>query len=166
MTEETQKPKLQVFITDYELGQALDQALRVAIEELVGESLASTVKKAVEVALKQRIEAVADGVIRASIEQTLAEGWSKTNQWGEKIGERATLSSTVRERLEAMAKDGDEYNRRTPSLLNQIVNEKAAEAVKQGLQPLIDEAKKQLQTQLDLSMGKALRLTIADTLKG
>lgn len=167
MTEKT-TPKLQVHISDYELERTLDAAVREAIDAQVGRSIEQHVSELVVKAIDERVKSLTTEMLKAEVERVLTEGWAKTNQWGERQGEVINLSTTVRDALKAFIEGNPNayhVSDRKPAIAN-LVTELAAEAVKKALQPVIDEAKKQLQSQLDISIGKSLRLTLADALKG
>ncbi|MDX2014189.1 MAG: hypothetical protein SFW67_28580 [Myxococcaceae bacterium] len=164
----SQTPKLQVFISDYELERVLDQAVKAAINEQVGQSIEKHLDAVISEVLVHRIRAVTDEMVRAEVGRVLTEGWAKTNQWGEKQGEAITLASIVRDGLKPFLEGNPHsYNAEDKKpKVQRIVEEFTASEVKKAMQPVIDEAKRQLQSQLDISIGKSLRLTLADALKG
>lgn len=167
MTEKN-TPKLQVHISDYDLEHALDAAVHGAIEAHVGKAIESHVGELVAQAINERVKSLTTEMLKAEVERVLTEGWAKTNEWGEKKGEVINLASTVRDALKSFTSENPHaYNREDkPSLLHRTVIALANEAVKESLEPVIAEAKQQLQSQLDISIGKSLRLTLADALKG
>lgn len=167
MTEK-KTPMLQVHISDYELMRTLDACVKAAIDEQVGKSIEKHIDEVIGEVLTERIKAIVDARIVADVERRLTEGWARTNEWGQKQGEVINLDSTVRERLKAFVEGNPSaYSQdEKKSKLQRVIEQMAESDVKKALQPVIDEAKKQLQSQLDISIGKSLRLTLADALKG
>lgn len=165
-----QQPKLEVNITSYDLNRALEAALDSAIQQRLDSTLTEVVEAAVEKRVGEAVKALSTEIIAEQIRKTLTEGWTKTNQWGEPIsGTTTTLATVVRDQLEALSKKPERYHsdsRPNHTPMEAIVVELAAKAVKEGLEPVLADAKKAFQSQLEVSMGKSLRLTLADALKG
>lgn len=166
--EPSEKPVLELKVSNYELGNMINHALAYAMEKHVKASIEKFVEKKVSKAVDALVKEISAETIKAHVEKVLTEGWGKVNEWGEQRGEKVTLSSVVRDGLFAMSKvpERSYHDKATPSPIGAIVQEMAADAVKNGLQPILDEAKAQLRTTLDVQLGKGLRLTLADALKG
>ncbi len=164
-----EKPVLELKVSNYDLGRMLDHTLACAIEKHVKKAIDKFVEKKVAKAVDALVKEISQDTIRAHVEKTLAEGWTKANQWGEPTGEKITLSTVVRDGLLLMSKVPERsfHDKVTPpSPIGAIVQEMAAVGVKEGLAPLLAAAKEQLKTQLDLSIGKSLRLTLGELASG
>lgn len=164
-------PVLEVKVSRYELGRMLDSMLKAAVDQHVGEAISEHVEKEVAKAVDALVKEISAETIRAHVQKTLAEGWQPVNQWGEPArgATPVTLSTVVRDGLLAMSKVPERgYNdRQQPaSPIGAIVQEMAAAGVKDGLAPILAAAKEQLKTQLDLSIGKSLRLTLGELASG
>lgn len=167
--EPLEKPVLDLKVSNYDLGRIVDQAVYAAIERHVKKAVDKFVEKKVAKAVDALVKEISTATITAHVEKALAEGWGKVNEWGEQRGEKITLSTVVRDGLLAMSKVPERayHDKSTPpSPIETIVQEMAAASIKEGLAPILAEAKEQLKTQLDLSIGKSLRLTIGELAKG
>jgi hypothetical protein len=158
MAEKT-TPKLAVHISDYDLQNTLDLAVRAAIEEQVGKSIERFVSQQVGAFVETRVRQLVDEELAAAVKKSLTEGWSRTDDYGRER-EKLTLSSYVRTCLTKP----DQYNRQT--VVADQVEKSVREALAQEFGEVIKEAKATLRAQLDAGVMKALRFTVADALKG
>lgn len=163
-----QQPILEVKIGSYDVGRLFDEMLKTAIVAHVGRAVEIHVERAVKKAVDKLVKEISTATIEAHVKEALTKGWTKVNQWGEPIpNSTTTLEQVVREGLLAMSSPkSDGYNRPAISPITAIVTELAAVGIKEGLAPILAEAKEQLKTQLDLSIGKSLRLTLGELAKG
>lgn len=167
IAEPIPEPKLNVSITSYDLINALRAAITTEVRQSVSRSLDEVVRDAVEETVRARIAAITDELIRDQVKATLETGWKKTNHYGEPIhgAEPVTLRSAVLTAIETFDKSSGNYGN-TPSLLQKIITEHLDKTVREALKPMIEDAKSRLRNELDVSIGKSLRLTIADAIKG
>lgn len=163
-----EKPVIDLKISNYDLGRMIDHALAQSIDRHVKAAVDKWVEKKVSKAVDALVKTISTETIKSAVEKTLTDGWGKVTEWGEQRGEKVTLSTVVREGLLKLSERPPRgYDNKPPlSPIEQIVVNMAEEGVKKGLQPVLDEAKKAFQSQLEVSMGKSLRLTLADALKG
>lgn len=164
------KPTITIKIDDLRIGALLTTALNTQIAVQVKGAVDKFVERAVRKALDEMITAITKEAIQEKVLKLLSEGWTPTNQWGEaQFGAKPmSLSNIVRDELVRLTKPNPNAYRddEKASPVSRIVRELAEKSVKEGLQPVLDDAKKAFQSQLEVSMGKSLRLTLADALKG
>jgi hypothetical protein len=164
------KPTISINIDDFRIGALLNVALQQQISVLVRGAVDKFVEKAVKKALNETIASVTKAAIEEQVRKHLTDGWVPTNQWGEPQhgGKPMTLGNLVRDELDRMMKPNPHAYHADEKLspVSRVVQQFAQAAVKEGLEPVLAEAKKAFQSQLEVSMGKSLRLTLADALKG
>lgn len=118
---------------------------------------------AVDEAAKQLVSNQFDSIVRmhinAAIGQVLEEGWHKTDEYGNKKGERIDLKGMIAAKL---TERSDGYDR-TPRI-DKLTNEAIANTLNKEFKLVIDEAKARLKAAADEITGTALRDTLAKAL--
>lgn len=130
------------------LGTQLRKFLERKIEELA----ATVVRQGFDDAIRARINAAVDVV--------LAEGWRKTNQYGEPTGTALDLKARVSELLTQHA---DSYNRE-PSLVTKRIDAVTGGFLDKEFRPIIDQAKATLKAKLDATVMETVAVTIKTAL--
>lgn len=120
------------------------------VQAHVDEHMDGAIHNAAQRAVDKAVERFGEEVIRAAVVEAIAEGWQKTNTYGEPIrGEKVSLKERIAKLIEEPVGD---YNRRQ-SRIEKLVGE-TVEAT------LRDEMKKELSEVRTAFRQKAIRLRI------
>ena len=114
---------------------------------LMDGSLIRSLEQRLDDAVTKRIEELADDVIldrlRAELERALAEGWKRTNTYGEPIGEPISL----KERVSRMLENKDPY--RSSRWADDVMTKMVDEVYRKELAKPIAEAKEKVKKMLE-----------------
>lgn len=89
-------------------GFSADRVERMVAEQLVEqmrEAVREHAQRAVEEALAEQLGTLAKERLAAEIDRVFAEGWTKTGQYGEKVG-----TATLKDRISDLLNHHDRYN--------------------------------------------------------
>ena len=142
---------------DDETGEPLPSTSgRKTIEDRVRQVVLKTVREAVE----STVATVTEAAVKDAVAACLAEGWQKTNNYGEPSGPKMDLKARIGELLVKLQDNG--YNSNRQNLVEALIRSAVEGALKTEFAPAIAEAKVKFKALLDGSISA----TLAETLKG
>ena len=136
------------------------------VATMLYEQLHETLEGTAEAAVQSAIRAGVDGALsriveeklRPAVEAALAEGWQRTDKWGDLAGGRADLKTRIGELLEMR----DDYHR--VRRIDAIAKETIEEALKKDFGETIDKAKAAFKAQVDGVIQAKLREALSTAL--
>jgi uncharacterized protein (DUF2267 family) len=129
----------QAIQNNYSLRKKADAAVTEAVETVVRE------------AIESKMDALMDEQLRPEVARILAEGWSKTNSYGEPVGQRLTLRDRIATYL-----NGDGY--RKP--LDEIFRSELERQLKTEAGKAFTEALNGLRGRVDSEFGARIQAAI------
>ena len=114
------------------------------LADRVHDEVKKLVKATVEREVQAHVDRFSETAIREAVEAVLAEGWQKTDQWGEARGQRMSLKERIGEWLSGKS---DSYARETR--VEKIVAATVEATLKGELQGQVESAKILFRKQLD-----------------
>jgi hypothetical protein len=125
-----------------ELGKQLGRAVGRAVNARIEQIAVSLVREAFDTAIVERIAAAVDAV--------LAEGWRKTNSYGDAVGDRVDLKGRISEVI--LEKKSEGYQGAKYTLAESLVRERVTEVMDRDLKAEVEKAKASLRAQLDAAV--------------
>lgn len=139
-----------VVVADY-VQSAIERQVEAAIEHQVAD------------AVREAVTGIVDGIgrerISKAVDQVLAEGWQKTNDYGERVGASITLKDRIGEILRAH----DRYSGRG-SYIDERVKERVDNALNKDLKADIEAARNKFKTEVDAVLTATIREALAKNL--
>lgn len=136
-------------------GEPIATSGRKTIEDRVRQAVMKMVRDAVEA----EVTKVTEASVKEAVDACLAEGWQKTNNYGEPSGPRMDLKARIGELLVKMQDNG--YSSSRTNLVESIIKAQAEAAFKTEFAPVIADAKVKFKALLDGTISA----TLAETLK-
>lgn len=121
----------------------------------LGKLLRDEVRKTIRARVEERVQAITDERIGAELDQLLAEGWTKTDNYGRPTGSKFTL----RDHALSLLTTTDSYNRE--SYVDRSCREHVQEALSKTLKPEIDALKAKAKDALNSGFEAAIRVALA-----
>jgi hypothetical protein len=136
----------------YPTNSPLAAQMRKLIEEKISALAEDHVREHFDETIKERISAQVDVV--------LAEGWRKTDGYGNANGQAVDLKGRINEIITEKKSTG--YNRESFTLAEKLVQEKVREVFNDAFNKEIEAARKSLRDQLEVTVSAKF----VETLKG
>jgi hypothetical protein len=160
LAERKEPEKLVELKASFTESQLLEIVAERAIERLFGrygnESMESQLKKHIHALVEQSardiLSARVDAHIGAAVEEILAEGFQKTNEYGEPKGQRVKVSSFVLTYLEGSQSSYDRGPR-----WHKVADALVQTYMTKEIQPLLEKLKKRVVDALDTSVAGQIR---------
>ena len=144
---------------DYDPGTTAPKWKGKTVAELVKNIVAERTRRAVDAAVTE----VTHARIREAVDQMLAEGWTKTNEWGETKGPRMDLKARIAEVLKESVESRHSYNHKGPRI-DMIIKDAVKDAFDKEFAKEIEDAKSKLRTQVDAivqaKLGEGLKTAL------
>ena len=134
----------------YRTHSPLAEQMRSLIEEKISDIA--------EKAVRERFEEVARERITAAVDAVLAEGWQRTDEFGNKIGEHVDLKGRISQIITEKRNDG--YNRPALTLAERLVKESVEKMFADKFGKEIEAAQKDMRKQLDAVVAGKFTETI------
>jgi hypothetical protein len=135
-------------IENYDLGSVEERVVALVLQK-VEARIGRASEKALTETIQERISAAVDAAVEARIcaelEKAIAEGWPRTNSYGEVVGKAITLKERISEYLHGKR---DNYSSRG-NRLEEAVSEAVAKALREGFDKELDAAKKKFRAMFD-----------------
>lgn len=139
-----------VVVTDY---------IKSAIERRVEDAIQHAVDDAVSVAVAGLVDEIGRERISKAIEQVLAEGWQKTNDYGENTGAKIGL----KERIGKILGERDRYGS-NGTYIDELVKRQVQEALNKDLKADIQAARDKFKAEVDAVLTATIREALAKNL--
>lgn len=127
--------------------------------EILGKHIEQKIEALADKAVREQFDATIKERISKTVDQVLADGWVKTDNYGNANGERLDLKGRINEIL--TKKESAGYNRESWTLSEKLVREKVEEVLRGDLNKASQEAQAALRKQLDT----AVTTKVAETIK-
>jgi hypothetical protein len=133
--------------------------VRSAIDSQVAKAIDSAVEDAVGEAVSALVEKIGRERIGKEIERVMAEGWSKTNQYGESTG----VKLSIRDRIAMILNSRDSYSGRD-SYIDETVKRQVHETLNKDLKTDIQAARNKFKAEVDAVLTATIREALAKNL--
>lgn len=152
---------LTTMVKDYdpESGGEHEYVRRSDFAEMLGKHIEQKVEKLAEKAVREHFDATIKARIEATVDEVLATGWVKTDNYGNANGARVDLKGRISEII--TKKESAGYNRESWTLSEKLVRDKVEEILRGDLNKVSQEAQASLRKQLDT----AVTTKVAETIK-
>lgn len=153
---------IHITVTGLDSQQVQDwilERLSEQLEESVKAKLEKMAETAVELRTCELVDKLAHERIQKDIDAVLAEGWQKTDSWGNPMGKVTTLRERVRGFLDAKE---DDYHRTTR--VEKWLAESVKGALADALKVELEDAKKRLRESFDEVIKAKLHETLRTAL--
>jgi len=138
-----------------QIQERVAELLAAQAAEKLDEMIASIARETIE----SKMAAYADKEARAAVEEVLAEGWSETNTYGERVGQKLTLKDRVSKHLFSARSN---YDRKTR--IDEFFDDTIAKAMREELGAVIKDATTKFRAQVDGVMTAKLAETLRKSL--
>ncbi len=125
------------------------------IDRVIRETVIAQIRKR----LDETILAITKEHITTAIESILAEGWQKTDDYGQARGPKLTLKDRIAEQIASVR---DQYNRKT--WLDELVQKRLEETFTKEFAKPIEEAKAKFRSMLDGTIAAKLQEALKSSL--
>lgn len=152
---------IKIEVEGYEADKALDRAMELAVQQAVEmqrEKLAEAVEDEIRGAVDAKLGAITEEMVRSEVARVLAEGWRKTNSYGEPFGQLQTLKGLI---LEKITGRSDSYSN-SPTMIEKLAQEQIREALQKEFGKELEAAREKLRALVDGTISEKMR----DLLKG
>lgn len=117
------------------------------VEEETYNRISKAIDTAIEKTVRKKLTEVTEDVLRARIEGVIAEGFQKTNSYGEPIGEPISIKTIITTELEKQ--HSDRWNKAQGSIVQQATRDVIETTFKKEFDKEIETARKALREQID-----------------
>jgi len=129
------------------------------VREQVKDHVDDHLRKVVAAEVEQIAIATVRDKIKAAAEETFAQGWAKTDEYGRPTGQTRTVRDMILEHLNAR----DRYSS-NGSWLEKTLTELMRETIQKVVQPEIEAAKKAFKEMLDVSIRDKLATALREAM--
>lgn len=126
------------------------------IDRVIRETVVAQVRKR----LDESIATITKEHVAAAIESIMAEGWRKTNNYGEPTGPKMTLRDRISEQLTSVR---DSYNNRKP-WIDELIEKHVSSAFAAEFAKQIEEARTKFRSMLDGTIAAKLQESLKSAL--
>jgi hypothetical protein len=112
----------------------------------------------IDLAIDHAVKRVGEDIIRDAIKTAIADGWPKTNQYGEPTGPTITLKTRISDMLES--RSGYDRERH----IDKLVKTEVEEALRKEFAKEFEEARKRVRTLLDGALNEKLAQALREGL--
>lgn len=136
---------------------AADQLIRDRYET-IAESFEEAMNAAISSIIASRVASVADEAIRDGVQKVLAEGWARTNEYGEFIrgGEKETLKSRIGQLLARQCSAEHPSNLPSEPYVARIVREEVRRALETDFRKDSEMLRGHFREQLTAGLAKKI----------
>lgn len=128
------------------------------IDRVIRETVIAKVRKS----LDEAIGSVTGEYIRAAVADVMAEGWSKTDNYGCQVGPKLTLKDRISETLTKL--QGDSYSSNRKNLIDAVIENAVSNAFKTDFAKTIEDAKVKFKAALDGTIAAKLQEALKSSL--
>lgn len=148
------------YVRDEDTGGAyrdhspLARQMKEALEQRIDELAAEQVRDCFDEIIKARIV--------AAVDEVLAEGWRRTDEYGNPRGDKLDLKGRISEHLTKHQSGG--YGREARTFVDELVHKTVESVFTRELQGELEKARKSLRAQLDAVVAGKVAETIKQAL--
>lgn len=124
--------------------------------------IADVITKRVQRAVDEQVTKVTEEHVKAAVAAVLAEGWQKTDGYGSPSGPKMTIKDRVGETLTKL--QGDSYHSNRKNLVDAIIEQAVATALKTEFDKVIADARDKFKAQIDSVVSAKLNETLKSAL--
>ena len=122
------------------------------------EGVEEKVSERIDCAVQAAITGVGEAIIREAITSAIADGWSKTNQYGEPTGQSITLKQRISDMLESRSYCDRERH------IDKVVKDEVEKVLRGELGAEITEVRKKARAMLDGALNEKLAAALREGL--
>lgn len=147
-------------VVTFTIGRwTLNEAVELAIQNAIDAHVQDALGKAVKDAVYDLVSKAGEKRVREEIDRAIAEGWPKTNDYGERVGP----ALTIKERIGQMLTSRDQYSGRG-TWVEESMKRKVEEALNKDLKADIEAARNKFKTEVDAVLTATIRDALAKNL--
>lgn len=135
---------------------------RSELAKLLAKGVGQKIERLAAEAVREHFDATIKARIESTVDEVLAEGWRKTDSYGNATGDRVDLKGRINEVITTKVRDG--YSGPQYTLSEKLVADSVKEVMTSGLKHELEAARKSLRDQLDTAVTAKVAATIKEAL--